>query len=52
VLLVGEEDRLRHGHADRAMATTLSKNLSSADHQKGLLTTWTPRAAAHFRKVR
>src|SRR5437763_16967206 len=35
-----------------AFATRLSKNLSSADHQIGLLTIFTPEAAAHFRYVR
>src|SRR5512144_270523 len=35
-----------------ALATRLSKNLSSADHQIGLFTIFTPDAAAHFRKVR
>jgi hypothetical protein len=35
-----------------ALATRLSKNLSSADHQIGLLTMRTPDAAAHLRYVR
>src|SRR5436189_60066 len=35
-----------------AFATRLSKNLSSADHQIGLLTMRTPDAAAHLRYVR
>ena len=35
-----------------ARATTLLKNLSSADHQKGLLTTIVPSAANFFRIAR
>jgi len=35
-----------------ARATTLLKNLSSADHQKGLLTTIVPSDANFFRTAR